>query len=171
MICIYSAWFSVELATWKTTLSLHTPFFLAFFWESLICFGGWSCLSQDVAWYPSQGGERGPEGYLAWSFFFFRLDLWPSMALIHTDLQMIPKPKAFQLHLNSPISHPSCFYIFLLLHQGEILSYDLSGKPRAEPHRIRAAKAKARVNKFAADVVSYIEVTRETQKVGYLDVI
>eukprot|EP00434_Breviolum_minutum_P028195 symbB.v1.2.024941.t1/scaffold2396.1/size80221/7 len=27
--------------------------------------------------------------------------------------------------------------------KGEILSYDLSGKPRAEPHRIRAAKAKA----------------------------
>lgn len=152
MICIYSAWFSVELATWKTTLSLHTPF-LAFFWESLICFGGWSCLSQDVAWYPSQGGEPGPEGYLAWSIFFSGSTFDPQWRPANdSKTQGLP---------TSP----------LLLHQGEILSYDLSGKPRAEPHRIRAAKAKARVNKFAADVVSYIEVTRETQKVGYLDVI
>ena len=113
-------------------------------------------LSQDVAWYASQGGEPGPEGYLA-----LNLD----------SIQALPTSPKLTHHF--PIwTALKVAHLLHQDHQGEILSYDLSGKPRAEPHRIRAAKAKARVNKFAAEVdVSYIEVTRETQKVGYLDVI
>lgn len=56
MICIYSAWFSVELATWKTTLSLHTPFFWPFlgildlFWGLILPKPGRGLIPESRRW-------------------------------------------------------------------------------------------------------------------------
>ena len=107
MLFSYSAWFPVELTTSKTTISFHI-LFLTFFRNCWFVLGVDPGLSQDVAWYASQGGEPGREGYLALNLdsnrandtIIFHLSLKSLISSTHSKTQALPTSPKLTHHVS-----------------------------------------------------------------------